>query len=259
MLGDKCMIFKEYGDRHLPTVILLHGGGLSEWSLKEIIESFKGQYHMVTPIIDGHGESGEDDFISIEDSSKKLLKYIDSNFNGKVFALGGLSIGAQIVIETLGNRLDIAENIIIESGLIYPIKGTKILTIPMISMSYWLIKYRWFSKIQSKSLFVPNELFEQYYNDSLRISKLSLINMITSNGTYELKEKTLNTSAKVLIIVGENEANIMKKSAIELNNRISNSKLYIASKMGHGEMSLNNHTKYIELLLELFQSENVSS
>lgn len=91
------------------------------------------------------------------------------------------------------------------------------------------------------------------------MSKLSLINMITSNGTYELKEKTLNTSAKVLIIVGEKEANIMKKSAIELNNRISNSKLYIASKMGHGEMSLNNHIKYIGLLLELFQSENVSS
>jgi len=41
-----------------------------------------------------------------------VYNYIDNSLNRKVFALGGLSIGAQIVIETLGNRLDIAENII---------------------------------------------------------------------------------------------------------------------------------------------------
>lgn len=252
------MIFKEYGDSHLPTIILLHGGGLSDWSLKKIVESFKEKYHIVTPIIDGHSEAGEETFISIENSSKKLLNYIDTYLNGRVFALGGLSIGAQIVIETLCNRLDIAENIIIESGLIYPIKTTKILTAPIMSMSYRLIKQRWFSKIQSKSLFVPNELFEQYYNDSLTMSKESLINMIISNGTYKLKDSTLNTSAKVLIIVGEKEPNIMKKSAIELNNRIINSKLYIVPKMGHGEISLNYHTKYVELVMDLFKSEKVT-
>lgn len=252
------MIFKEYGDSQLPTIILLHGGGLSDWSLKKIVESFKEKYHIVIPIIDGHGQSGEETFISIENSSKKLLDYIDTYLNGRVFALGGLSIGAQIVIETLCNRLDIAENIIIESGLIYPIKGTKILIAPMISMSYGLIKYRWFSKIQSKSLFVSDELFEQYYNDSLRMSKESLTNMIISNGTYKLKNSTLNTSAKVLIIVGEKEPSIMKKSAFELNRIISNSKLYIAPKMGHGEISVKYHTKYVELLMELFKSENMT-
>lgn len=251
------MRFKEYGDRQLPTIILLHGGGLADWSLKNIVESFKEKYHIVTPIIDGHGEGGEDNFISIENSSEKLLNYIDTHLNGRVFALGGLSIGAQIVIETLCNRLDIAENIIIESGLIYPIKGTNIFMAPIISMSYGLIKQRWFSKMQSKSLFVPDELFEQYYNDSLRMTKESLINMIISNGTYKLKKSRLNTNAKVLILVGEKESNIMKKSAIELNKRIGNSKLCIIPGMGHGEISLNYPTKYVELMMELFKSEKV--
>ena len=155
------MIFKEYGSSHLPVIILLHGGGLSDWSLRNIVEDLKESYHVITPIIDGHGDANQENFISIEDSSKKLLDYIDNKFNGKVFALGGLSIGAQIVIETLSNRLNIAENIIIESGLIYPIKVTKILIAPMISMSYGLIKYRWFAKLQSKSLFISDELFEQ--------------------------------------------------------------------------------------------------
>ena len=248
------MIFKEYGSNHLPVIILLHGGGLSDWSLKDIVEDLKESYHVITPIIDGHGDASQENFISIEDSSKKLLDYIDNKFNGKVFALGGLSIGAQIVIETLSNRLNIAENIIIESGLIYPIKVTKILIAPMISMSYGLIKYRWFAKLQSKSLFISDELFEQYYTDSVKMTKDSLINMILSNGTYKLKKNEINTSAKVLIIVGEKEPAIMKKSAIELNNRIANSKLYVIPKMGHGEIELNYPKIYIELIMELFNS-----
>lgn len=253
------MIFKEYGNSHSPTIILLHGGGLSDWSLKNIVDRFKDDYHIVTPIIDGHGEAGEETFISIENSSKRLVNYIDTNLNGRVFALGGLSIGAQIVIETLSNRLDIAENIIIESGLIYPINGTKIITAPMMYMSYGLIKKRWFSKLQSKSLFVPNELFEQYYKDSLRMSKQSLINMIISNGTYRLKNSTINTTAKVFVMVGEKEPSIMKKSAKELNNRIKNSKLFIIPEMGHGEISLNYPEKYVELIKKLFTAEKVSS
>ena len=248
------MIFKEYRSSHLTVIILLHGEGLSDWSLKNIVEDLKESYHVITPIIDGHGDASQENFISIEDSSKKLLDYIDNKFNGKVFALGGLSIGAQIVIETLSNRLNIAENIIIESGLIYAIKGTKILMPPMISMSYGLIKYRWFAKLQSKSLFISDELFEQYYTDSVKMTKDSLINMILSNGTYKLKKNEINTRAKVLIIVGEKEPAIMKKSAIELNNRIANSKLYVIPKMGHGEIELNYPKIYIELIMELFNS-----
>lgn len=249
------MIFREHGDSNLPTIVLLHGGGLSDWSFKDLVKILSEKYHIVTPIIDGHGEAGETDFISIEKSSRNLLDYIDTHLNGRVYGLGGLSIGAQIVIETLVNRPDIADNVIIESGLIYPIKGVKALTAPTISMCYGLIKYRWFSKMQAKTLFVPSELFEEYYKDSLSMSKESLINIIISNGTYKLKKDVINTSAKVLIIVGEKEISLMKKSATELNKRIENSKLYIAAKMGHGDISLNHPTEYVEILENLFSTD----
>lgn len=51
------MLFKEFGGKSLPTVFLLHGG-LSWWSLIGIIELLEKKYHIVTPIIDGHGEAG---------------------------------------------------------------------------------------------------------------------------------------------------------------------------------------------------------
>jgi len=61
-----------------------------------------------------------------------------------------------------------------------------------------------------------------------------------------------NTNANVLIIVGEKELKIIKKSALKLNNTILNSQLYIAPNMNHGELSLVNYEKYITLIKEFF-------
>lgn len=58
------------------------------------------------------------------------MDYIEQYHEGRVFALGGLSIGAQIAVEALSLKEDLAEYALIESALVCPIKGTKILTVP---------------------------------------------------------------------------------------------------------------------------------
>ena len=245
------MLFTEVGDNQNPTIILLHGGGLSDWSWQPVISRLP-DYRVVTPIIDGHGADGGEDFVNIEASARTLLRYIDAQCGGKVYAIGGLSIGAQIAAEVLSQRPDVARYAILESALVYPITGTTALTAPSYGLFYGLITKRWFSKMQAKTLCVPDDLFETYYRDSLRISKQSLINITLSNGTYALKDAISQTSARVLLIVGSKELGIMKKSAHRLHECIKNSELYIAKGMKHGEMSLVHTAEYVRLLKDLF-------
>ncbi|MCL2209280.1 MAG: alpha/beta hydrolase [Treponema sp.] len=249
------MLFIENGKNELPVIILLHGGGLSSWALAGIIELLKDDYHIITPIIDGHGEDGENNFISIEDSAKKLLDYIEKQFKGNVFALGGLSIGAQIVIEALSKKEDIAQFIILESALILPIAGIKALTVPVINIFYGLLKNKWFSKIQSKSLLVSENIFEQYYHDSLKISKTSLVNIILSNGSYSLKPNMENAKMKALILAGEKEINLIKKSAKILNQKIKNSELKYIKNAGHGELSMKYPEEYVKIIKNFFNQK----
>ena len=248
------MLFKEAGSRELPTIILLHGGGVSWWSLSPVIDLLKDDYHVVTSIIDGHGEDGGTTFVSIEDSASKLLGYIDSQCGGSVFALGGLSLGAQIAVEVLSRRPDVARYAILESALVIPIKKTVAWSVPLSKMSYGLIKQRWFSKLQAKSLFVPGDMLELYYRDSLRVSKESLINITVSNGNYELKGAIEKTTAKTLIIAGEKELGIMKESARLLSNKLPQSTLHLAKNRAHGELSLAHPEEYVDLLKEFFKS-----
>lgn len=242
------MIFKEFGNKNKQVIIFLHGGGLSWWSFKSQIEALQKDYFVVTPIIDGHGEDWNNTFISIRKSAEQVLAYIKENCNGKVFAICGLSIGAQIVVEILSQECDITENAVIESALVYPIKMTTKLIVPMYNLCYGLIKKRWYAKLQAKTLNVPEELFESYYIDSSRMTKESLINIAKSNGEYSMPTTLCNTKAKTLILVGEKELSVMKKSANLLHDTIKGSSLKVIEKGGHGEISLVNTDRYIDLL-----------
>ncbi len=248
------MRFREFGNSVLPTIILLHGGGLSWWSLKNVMNALEEKYHIITPIIDGHGEDGNTTFSCIEDSAEKLIEYIDSFCGGKVHLLGGLSIGGQIVCEVLSRRKDIAEFAIIESGLVYPIKGLKLLAASS-KWSYGLLKQRWFAKLQAKTLFVSEEMFDQYYRDSLVMSKETLNNITLSNGSYMIKPGLGECGTKTLIIVGGKELKMMKKSAELLHQTIKNSQLYITEGMGHGEISLTKTDEYVSLVLAFIKAD----
>lgn len=241
------MIFNVDSTSDLPVAVMLHGGGLSDWSLGRVAELLKSDYQVITPVLDGHGEDGETTFISIEDSAEKLIANIDHTFGGTVDLLTGLSIGAQIVIEALQKRPSIARRAVIESGLILPMKSVAHMVPSSMKMSYPLIKQRWFSKLQAKTLFINEELFERYYQDSIKMSLESLINMSISNALFD-PQNLKRITAKTLILVGEKEIPAMKKSAEKLNMEITDSRLVTVKSMGHGQISLQHPKQYIELL-----------
>lgn len=246
------LIFKQFGNSKLPVIILLHGGGLSWWSWEKEIELLQNKFCIVTPIIDGHGEDYDTTFISIEDSANNVINYIKTHHSGKVFAICGLSIGAQIVVEILSKENDITANAVIESALVCPMKFTTALTVPIYNVFYPLIKKRWYAKLQAKTLNVPDELFENYFQDSSPMTKETLINITKSNGLYSLSPSIQNTNANILILVGEKEISIMKKSAKLLHSTLYNSSLTILPKSGHGEISLLHPNEYVSLINNFF-------
>ena len=106
--------------------------------------------------------------------------------------------------------------------------------------------------MQAKTLFISTNMFEKYYSDSLKISKQSLINIILSNGTYTLKKNIENVKTKVLLLVGEKEFSLMKKSVKLLNDKLLNSIIHISKKMGHGELSMRYPKEYVKIIKDFF-------
>lgn len=241
-------MYKCFGTEGKPTLLLLHGGGLSWWSWQPLIDQINDRYHIITAILNGHGDNYETIFTSIEDQAASIIEHIEDHHDGHIDVIAGLSIGAQITCEILSQKPDICDHAIIESSLLLPLPGIKTWTVPTYKMTYPLVKHRWFAKMQARSLSLPDSMFESYFEDTKKMSIDTLINMTLSNGTYSLKDGLSKRKGKTTIIVGEKELNLMRKSAKLLHEALPGSNLIVAKKMKHGEFSILHPEKFAELL-----------
>lgn len=244
------MKFREYGDGNQDTIMLLHGGGLSWWNYREEAEKLQSIYHVILPILDGHSDSDRE-FTCIEDNAQEIIDYITNNFNGKIHLIGGLSLGGQILLEILSRKKDICDYAIIESALAIPMKVTHEMIRPVFSMSYGLISKKWFSQLQFNSLKIRKDLFVEYYRDTCKIDKEDMIAFMEANSKYEIKDTLKDTEVKAVIVVGDKERPIMKKSANKIHQMISNSRMLILPNYYHGDFSINHPEEYIEMINEL--------
>lgn len=240
----------EVGQENQDVIVLLHGGGFSWWQYQAQMDLLCENYHVVLPILDGHAGS-DADFTSIEDNAKRLLDYIDKTYGGSVFLIAGLSLGGQILLEMLALRKNICQYAIVESAAIIPDKLTAGLVAPLFSMSFPLIKKKWFAKMQFCYLGIRADLFEHYYGDTVKLSKQNLIAFTKASSLYQVKKNLKNSLARVRIIVGEKETKKMHASARYLHDLLPDSRLEIKVGLAHGQYAINQPDLYVK---ELFES-----
>ena len=69
-----------------------------------------------------------------------------------------------------------------------------------------------------------------------------------ANSKYEIKSSLKDTDAKVVVVVGDKERAIMKKSAQKIHQTISGSDFLTLPNYYHGDFSINHPQEYVDML-----------
>jgi len=94
--------FHMFGDEKNRIMILLHGM-LNPWQIWEDAAAyFSKEYYVIVPELDGHTEEEKSSFVSVEEEAATIGKYVIENFDGKISALCGLSMGGRIAATLAG-------------------------------------------------------------------------------------------------------------------------------------------------------------
>jgi pimeloyl-ACP methyl ester carboxylesterase len=248
------MKYKEFGSADRETVILLHGGGLSWWNYRDEAEMLRSDHHVILPILDGHADSDRP-FTSIEDNAAEIAEFIDTYLGGKVLFIGGLSLGAQILLEMLSQKSDICRYALVESASVIPSALTNALTGHALKSSYGLIKNRSFAKLQFKSLHMNGRFFEDYYRDTCKITRSDMTAFIKANTFYSLKKPISDTTARVRVLAGGKENRGILRSADAIKKHIPGCEKLVLSGLFHGELSLNYPERYVGQIKSLTENE----
>ena len=256
------MKFHEFGNKNLPPILLIHGGGSSWWNYLCQARILSKEYRIILPTLNGHGEEYQLDYVSTEDSALEILDYIKANCGGKLFAIGGVSLGGQIAIELLSLDSEIAEKAIIDGSLCIPQPRLAKISIFLVSLFGKLM----FNKISCKlQLSMMNKLYPKlaypeeiktYYLEDLPRTPIKTLVTIYKNymGCYKLKDMISASKAQVLYIYGEKELNCVKESAKLFHQLHSNTILHEAKGYNHGYLSSYLHQEWIDLVEPFLKS-----
>ena len=256
------MKFHKFGDKNLPPILLIHGGGSSWWNYLRQARILSEDYRVILPTLNGHGEEFQRDYISTEDSAQEILNYVRQNCGGKILSVGGVSLGGQIAMELLSLDSDIAEKVIIDGSLCIPQPRLARFSILLVSLFGKLMFSKSSCKLQLSlmnkfypQLAYPDEIKNYYMEDMPRTPIKALVTIYkTYMEHYKLKSRISKSKAQVLYIYGKKELKCVKESARLFQQLHPDTILYEAKGYNHGYLSSYLHQEWIDLVEPFLKS-----
>lgn len=214
-------------------IVFLHGGGVSGWMWEKVIPFFQDGYCLI-PDLPGHGRSGGSPPFSISCTAGMINDMIAAKAEGREVIVVGFSLGSQVLVEMLCQSPRLIHYAIINSCLLRPMPVLSAMITPAIGMSLPLTKFRWFSKLQARTLYVDQDQFEQYHSETLQMGKDMLVSIMKENMSYSLSPRVVEADTRLLVTVGENEKGVMIQSAKDLLIQNDRADGVMFPGVGHG-------------------------
>lgn len=227
------MFIEKFSNKHGPLLLFLHGGGVSSWMWKEQVEYFT-DYHVITVDLPEQGKSKHTEPFSIESSARQIISLIEQLANGRRVIVVGFSLGAQVLVQMLSMKSSLIDDAIINSALVKPNKLMQKMVRPSVKLSAPLMRSRLFARLQAKTLFINEEMFETYFEETSTMKVETLVRILEENMSFSLPEGFAKAKANILVTVGAKEKGMMKESAklLVANNRHSVG--VVIPNVGHG-------------------------
>lgn len=254
------MKFHEFGDKKNPHIMLIHGGGNAWWNYLRQARALSERYHVILPTMDGHGEEYAIPYVSTEATVDKLMDFINENCGGRLFALCGVSLGGQIVIELLSRKPDLVKKAIIDGSICYPTPNMARFCILTFKLTFKFLfsekackkQLALMPKMLPEKMLYPKELQDYYMKEMPLQPKETMVSVYRTYMYYHLKESLRYTKAQVMYWYGEKEMKCVKKSAQLFQSYVPNCEIYEAKGYNHGYLALYLPDEWLTLACAFF-------
>ncbi|MFG3439246.1 alpha/beta fold hydrolase [Nonomuraea sp. NPDC047897] len=225
------MHVETYGPVDAPPVLLLHGGGVAGWMWEPLRERLAPDHRLIVPDLPGHDRSAGDPYHSHARTVEALTEVL-GKVGGRA-SVAGFSLGAQLTVLLAAHAPALVERVMVVSAQAKP-SAAPGLTLGLLGATAGLASRKRFATLQARTLFIPDELLDDYVRTSASVSKQTLLTAVGENIRFTVPPGWARFPGKASILAGERERGFMRESARVLHDALPGSELEIVAGCGHG-------------------------
>jgi pimeloyl-ACP methyl ester carboxylesterase len=223
----------ESGPINAPTIVFLHGGGVSGWSWKPEISRLP-DYHCIVPDLPGHGKSPTKDPIKIATAAEEVAELIKSKAPSGRTHVVGLSLGGQVALQLLSTYPELVDRVVVSCTNTSPSNSIRILSplLKLIMVLYGPLQNTgYLIHANMKQNCVPPEYEAEFREDTRLITPDIFTQMIVESMTFPLP--LLEVISGLLVVCGEKEPELVRKSARMIRSEYSSVPCFVVLGVGH--------------------------
>lgn len=226
------MYVRTFGPEDGSPVLLLQRGGVAGWMWNSLRERLESKYKVLIPDLPGHGQSTDQQYRSHAETVDALSQMLRRGDSAPA-AVVGFSLGAQLTIELASKYPKLIDRAMVVSAQakVMPFAG---LTLRALGVAAPLVRNRRFARLQTRELFVPPELMENYIDASAHITKATLLAAVEGNIRFELPAAWSRFRGQALVMVGRRERGLMRVSAAAIHDALPGSEIEVVDGCAHG-------------------------
>ena len=247
------MRYKEFGQKHKPVLVLIHGFGVS-WKMWEpIIPQFSEAYQIFVPLLPGHDLEQASVFQSIEDCAAEITGNLKEKGVNQVHAIIGCSLGGSITSAILALDKITIEHAIIDGGPLVPMNPI-LLKLATAYRYHFVIKACRKGRNPFTKTFFPPAMAEDAQKVCAQMSDVTYFNVHRSAFNYHLPESVATTKANVAYWYGSKEAFICKPYIRRLSQVLPTASINEFPGFNHGELVMVEPERFVQSALDFFHT-----
>ena len=164
---------QESGSAGAPTIVFLHGLGVSSWMWHDQVNDLQVDYHCLCVDLPGNGESYKQEWISFEDTANQVASIIRASATGGTAHVVGLSLGAYVALHLYANHAELLQSVLLSGITTRPLPRGWLLS-KLVACSSGMFRTEWVLKLAAKAIQLPDDVIPLYVRDCQRLTPLTI-------------------------------------------------------------------------------------
>lgn len=218
------------GPPSAPTILFLHGGGVSGWMWEPVVDRLSGRFRCLVPDLPGHGRLACERF-SFAGAVAALADLIRAEAGGPAHVVG-LSLGAQTTLHLIAGHPHLVGRAVVSGTLTRPLPGIGPYR-ALLRLAFPLAHRDWMIRANARQLGIPREYLAQFRSDTLEATAEGLEAVVVENMSFRLPDALRTSPVPLLALVGERELRRLRSCARDLARTLPNARAYLVPGADH--------------------------